>query len=56
MAPGSCGYSSLGELKGHHGNENYVIPASLDLSGFRSVSIWCNRFNVSFGAAELTPV
>ena len=56
MAPGSCGYSSLGELKGNHGNENYVIPASLDPAGFRSVSIWCNRFNVSFGAAELTPV
>jgi hypothetical protein len=49
-------YSSLGELKGNHGNQNYVIPASLDLAGFRSVSIWCNRFNVSFGAAELTPV
>jgi hypothetical protein len=48
-------YSSLGELKGNHGNQNYVIPASLDLTGFRSVSIWCNRFNVSFGAAELTP-
>jgi hypothetical protein len=49
-------YSSLGPLKGNHGNQNYVIPAGLDLVGFRSVSIWCNRFNVSFGAAELTPV
>jgi hypothetical protein len=28
----------------------------LDLAGSRSVSIWCNRFSVSFGAAELTPV
>jgi hypothetical protein len=49
-------YSSLGELKGNRGNQNYVIPGNLDLAGFRSVSIWCNRFNVSFGAAQLTPV
>jgi hypothetical protein len=49
-------YRSLGQLKGNHGNQNYVIPTGLDLAGLRSVSIWCNRFNVSFGAAELTPV
>lgn len=49
-------YSSLGELKGNHGNRNYMVPANVDLAGFRSVSIWCNRFNVSFGAAELTAV
>jgi hypothetical protein len=47
-------YRSLGELKGNRGNQNYVIPAGVDLADFRSVSIWCDRFNVSFGAAELT--
>jgi hypothetical protein len=47
-------YRSLGQLKGNHGNQNYVIPADLDLAEFRSVSIWCNRFNVSFGAAPLS--
>ncbi|TWD83468.1 electron transfer DM13 [Kribbella amoyensis] len=46
-------YRSLGQLKGNKGNQNYVIPADVDLTDFRSVSIWCNRFNVSFGAAEL---
>jgi hypothetical protein len=46
-------YRSLGQLKGNHGNQNYAIPADVDLSTFKSVSIWCNRFNVSFGAAEL---
>ena len=46
-------YRSLGQLKGNRGNQNYVIPASVELDDFRSVSIWCNRFNVSFGAAEL---
>jgi hypothetical protein len=48
-------YVNLGDLKGNKGNQNYVVPPDLDLAGFRSVSIWCDRFNVSFGAAELTP-
>lgn len=47
-------YRNLGDLKGNHGNQNYVIPADLDLADFRSVAIWCDRFNVSFGAATLT--
>jgi hypothetical protein len=48
-------YVSLGDLKGNKGNQNYAVPPDLDLTGYRSVSIWCDRFNVSFGAAELTP-
>ncbi|QNE22140.1 DM13 domain-containing protein [Kribbella qitaiheensis] len=48
-------YLSLGRLKGNQGNQNYPIPADVDLKNFSSVSIWCNRFNVSFGAAALTP-
>jgi hypothetical protein len=46
-------YRSLGSLKGNHGNQNYVIPSTVKLDDFRSVAIWCDRFNVSFGAAEL---
>lgn len=46
-------YRSLGQLKGTQGNQNYAIPADVDLTALRSVSIWCNRFNVSFGAATL---
>ncbi|MEU4197515.1 DM13 domain-containing protein [Kribbella sp. NPDC026611] len=48
-------YRSLGSLKGNHGNQNYPIPADVRLDAFRSVTIWCDRFNVSFGAAELKP-
>lgn len=47
-------YRELGSLKGNHGNQNYPIPASVKLDEFRSLAIWCDRFNVSFGAAELT--
>jgi hypothetical protein len=46
-------YRSLGSLKGNHGNQNYPIPDTVDLDEFRSVAIWCDRFNVSSGAAEL---
>ncbi|MFF3763849.1 DM13 domain-containing protein [Streptomyces sp. NPDC001922] len=45
---------SLGELKGNQGNQNYPLPAGLDLDRYTSVSIWCDRFDVSFGAAPLT--
>ncbi|GAA1018535.1 hypothetical protein Aple_081070 [Acrocarpospora pleiomorpha] len=44
----------LGELKGNQGNANYAIPASADLDSLTSVTIWCRRFAVSFGAAGLT--
>ncbi|CCK32235.1 secreted protein [Streptomyces davaonensis JCM 4913] len=49
-------YVSLGKLKGNKGSQNYVVPADLDLTRYSSVSIWCDRFDVSFGAAELRDV
>jgi hypothetical protein len=45
----------LGDLKGNKGSSNYPIPADVDLGQFGSVSIWCERFAVSFGAAALDP-
>ena len=46
-------YLSLGALKGNKGNQNYPIPNDADISDLTSVTIWCERFSVSFGAAEL---
>ena len=46
-------YADLGELKGNRGNQNYRIPANIDLDDLSSVTIWCDRFSVSFGAAAL---
>ncbi len=43
----------LGPLKGNIGSSNYPIPADVDLAALRSVTIWCDRFNVSFAAAAL---
>ncbi|GAA0410569.1 DM13 domain-containing protein [Streptomyces luteireticuli] len=47
---------SLGSLKGNKGDQNYTLPKDLDLSRYTSVSIWCDRFDVSFGASELARV
>jgi hypothetical protein len=46
-------YLELGRLKGNRGDQAYPIPADADLTAFRGVDIWCVRFSVSFGAAEL---
>lgn len=46
-------YLDLGALKGNIGDQNYVIPAEVDPLGYASVVIWCDRFSVSFGAADI---
>jgi hypothetical protein len=46
----------LGELKGNIGSSNYPLPPEVDLAQLSSVSIWCQRFAVSFAAAALEPV
>jgi hypothetical protein len=46
-------FVDLGALKGNLGNQNYAVPADLDLSRFRSAVIWCRRFTVGFGVAPL---
>ena len=48
-------YVELGPLKANQGNQVYDVPAGTDLDGLTSVSIWCKRFAVSFGAAALRP-
>ena len=47
------GAVDLGFLKGNIGDQNYEIPAELDLSQFKSVVIWCQPFRVPFIAAPL---
>lgn len=49
------GYLDLGALKGNVGPQNYIIPASADLSRYAGVSIWCRRFRVNFTTARLSP-
>jgi len=46
-------YLELGKLKGNRGDQNYPIPAEIDLSKYKSLVIWCVRFKVGFGVAPL---
>jgi len=50
-----AGFIDLGVLKGNIGDQNYSLSSDLDLAKYRAVSIWCKRFSVNFGAAELRP-
>jgi hypothetical protein len=45
----------LGRLKGNIGNQQYALPAGLELGGGATAVIWCRAFSVAFGAAELAP-
>ncbi len=47
------GYADLGDLKGNRGNQNYPIPADVDLSAINSVVIYCKPFAVVFSVASL---
>ncbi len=50
-----AGFVEVGKLKGTDGDQNYEVPADLDLERYRAVTIWCRRFGVNFGTAPLIP-
>ena len=45
-------YVELGPLKGNQGDQNYDIPASVDLKKYNAVVIYCERFHAVFGMAR----
>jgi hypothetical protein len=48
-------YIDLGALRANQGDQNYEVPAGIDLTGYRSAVIWCRRFTVGFAVAPLAP-
>ncbi len=46
-------YVDLGALKGNVGDQNYLLPANVDLTKFRTAVVWCRRFKVGFGVAPI---
>ncbi|MCB1018203.1 MAG: DM13 domain-containing protein, partial [Acidimicrobiales bacterium] len=46
-------FVDLGDLQGNIGDQNYEVPADVDLDRYQTVVIWCVRFGVAFGAATL---
>jgi hypothetical protein len=57
VSPSASGYTrsavELGRLKATDGSFNYTLPPDLDLSGARSIVIWCKQFAVLFATAPL---
>lgn len=49
-------FIDLGKLKGNSGEQNYEIPADVDLDLYDTVLIWCVRFSSPFGEAPLSAV
>jgi hypothetical protein len=50
---GDAGYSTLGQLKGNRGDQNYELPSSVDPDSIGSVIIYCMPFHVIFSVAPL---
>ena len=48
-----AGFREIGSLKGNIGDQNYELPADVDLARYRAVTIWCQRFSVNFATAPL---
>ncbi|HZG40422.1 MAG TPA: DM13 domain-containing protein [Nodosilinea sp.] len=46
-------YVVLAELESFSGAQRYAISTDVNLDDYRSVVIWCRRFNATFGAALL---
>ncbi len=49
----NAGFIDLGSIKGNEGDQNYTLPAALDLNKYQAVTIWCARFGVNFATAPL---
>ncbi|MFQ5913333.1 MAG: DM13 domain-containing protein [Nitrospinota bacterium] len=47
------GFVDLGDLKGNIGNQNYPIPAGVNVSKQGSAIIYCKTFSVIFSVASL---
>ncbi len=46
-------YTSIARLKKIKGTQRYRIPDNVNLADFKSVAVWCRKFNATFGFAAL---
>lgn len=47
-------YVFVEELQKFSGAQTYTIPSNIKLDDYKSVAIWCRKFNATFGAAKLS--
>jgi hypothetical protein len=53
VVQGSLDSVELGALKGNQGDQNYDLPAAVDLNKYQAVVIYCERVHAIFGLARL---
>ncbi|MCC5640312.1 DM13 domain-containing protein [Nostoc sp. CHAB 5844] len=46
-------YVIVARLRRFSGSQSYALPSNLNLSGYRSVAVWCRKFNATFGYASI---
>ena len=49
-------YITLAPIKSFKGSQRYAIPENVNLANYKSVGIWCEEFNATFGYAPLQNV
>ena len=49
-------YLTLAPIKSFNGFQRYAIPDNVNLADYKSVGIWCEEFNATFGYASLQNV
>ncbi|MBW4428325.1 MAG: DM13 domain-containing protein [Nostoc desertorum CM1-VF14] len=47
-------YIILAPLQKYSGAQTYSIPQNINLADYKSIAIWCRKFNATFGAASLS--
>jgi hypothetical protein len=52
---GNLDHVELGRLSGNQGDQNYNLPASVDLQKYNVAVILCERFHVIFGLGKMEP-
>ena len=53
IVKGDLDHVELGRLKGNQGDQNYNLPAAVDLEKYNVAVIFCERFHAIFGLARM---
>jgi len=46
-------YALIARLRKFSGSQSYALPNNIRLSEYRSVAVWCRKFNATFGYASI---
>ena len=55
IVKGDLDHVALGRIKGNQGDQNYNLPAAVDLEKYNAAVIFCERFHAIFGLSRMEP-